>query len=138
MELTLLRSYPAKDKVSGKIKLGTGGKPLKMFVYKVSGTKAELAKYAEIRKTEGHTHLDEDGVTYLYFTMFPCGVKGVLGISPNDKVFVDTTAMDLAQAMIDQHPGALGLALAKDILKEGFVSDSPAESELSEDDLSKS
>lgn len=117
MKITLLRSYPKLE--DGRIKLDHNHEPIIVFVYAVTGTPKELAEYESIQKADGvNTIVDEDG-TYLWFTTRPVGAVGKLAISPKGKIFADTTALDLANAMIRQH-GALGQILAKDILAQGF------------------
>jgi len=123
MIIDLLRSYPKLE--DGHIKLDRNHEPIIVFVYAVKGTPKELDEYESIQKAEGvKTIVDEDG-TYLWFTTRPVGVKGKLVISPKGKIFADTTALDLANAMIRQH-GALGRILAPDILAEGFEPKPPA------------
>lgn len=133
MVITLLRSYPKLE--DGKRKLDNAGNPIIVFVYRVNGTKEELKEYERIQTDSGvNTIKDEHG--YLWFTTNPVGVKGRLCISPNDKLYADTTALDLASAMSKRYPGALGVALAREIINEGFVaSDTPAEEEKPIDNL---
>jgi len=119
MNIVLKRSYPKLDK--GVRKTDSQGNPITVFVYTVTGTKAELARYAEIMSAEEHTYKDDDG-SYLWFTTNPVGVKGKLCISTNGKVFADTTAIDLASALIKQY-GQVGRDMARDILKQGFTAE---------------
>lgn len=120
MFLTLKRSYPKLNEDKTR-KLDSRGKGITVFVYEVTGKKEELTKYGEIMEAEKHTWKDEDG-TVLWFTVRPIGMSGKLCISTNNKIYADTTAMDLANSMIEQY-GHVGQILAKDILKNGFVSD---------------
>lgn len=118
MNIHLLRSYPKLEK--GHRKLDSKGIPITVFVYQVTGTKAELEAYEKAQlASEVKTIKDDDG-QYLFFTTRPTGEKGTLLISPNGKVFVDTTAIDLAVAMERQY-GSVGRAIARDIAGRGFT-----------------
>lgn len=119
--IKLLNSYPAlnEDGTAKKVK-GTN-KNLIMFRYTVHGSKEELEHYKECQggnNPEGHkdNHYreSEEGVP-LYFTSRPIGKSGQLGISTKGNVFIDTTDMDLAEALINSH-GSAGVLKAKEIL----------------------
>ncbi len=112
MFIKLINSFP-KLNDDGTAKMKPNGQPTIVFKYSVHGTKEELAKYAEIQG-ENHRKDDTTGVP-LYFTTRPAGVTAQLQISSNDKVFVDTTNIDLARALITQY-GEVGMLMAKDLL----------------------
>lgn len=119
MFIKLLRSYPKLS--DGHQKLDAKGNPVIVFVYRVTGSKEELAEYERIQNEGEHTCKDDGG--YLWFTTRPVGLKGRLCISQNDKIYADTTAMDLAGSLIKQYPGQLGSMLAKEVLAEGHVAE---------------
>lgn len=125
MFIKLLRSYPKLE--DGKQKMDSKGDPIIVFVYKVTGTKSDLEKYEQIQSVGDHTCKDDKTGDYLWFTTRPVGLKGVLMISTNDKIYADSTATDLAGAMLKQYPGKLGEMLAKEILGTGHVLESEPE-----------
>ncbi len=114
MNILLLNSYPKLE--DGHVKLDRQGVPITVFRYQVTGTATELAEYERVQKLNPKikTIKDEDG-QYLWFTTRPVGRTGKLMISANDKIYADTTQLDLASAMIKQY-GLLGQMLAKDAL----------------------
>lgn len=126
MVISLKRSYPKLE--NGVRKLDSKGNPIIVFVYQVTGTDEELKRYEQIQlKNEVKTIKDDSG--YLYFTTNPVGMKGVLKVSTNNKLFVDTTAIDLANAVAKNY-GAVGRMIAKDILEKGVVTDETVADEV--------
>ncbi len=113
MKIKLDHSYPKLE--NGQRKLDIKGDPITVFVYRiVKYTKEELDRYLKIQEAnEVKTVKDEKG--YIWFTPNPVGVEGELKISTNDKIYPDTTNLDLANAMIKNH-GRAGLAMAQSIL----------------------
>lgn len=107
MKLKLKRNYPKVNATTGNVNM--------VYVYEVTGTKAELDKYCEIMTAGNHTCKDEDG-TVLYFTVRAVPPGAPLQISIKGKIYVDTLRYDLAQQMIKQYPGKLGEKLADEIL----------------------
>lgn len=115
LKIKLIRSYPKLE--DGQRKLDKDGNAIIVFVYKVTGSKDLIERYKSIQEANDvKTVVDEQTGDVLYFTTNPCGVTGRLGMSVNDKIFVDTTSMDLANSLIKNH-GYAGQLMAKDILK---------------------
>lgn len=115
LKIKLKRSYPKLE--NGERKLDSKGLAIIVFVYVVTGAKDLLDRYRKIQESNDvNTIVDEVTGETLYFTTNPCGLTGKLGISINDKIFVDTTSMDLANALIKNH-GYAGQLMARDIVK---------------------
>ena len=114
MKIQLSHSYPKL--VDGKLKLDQSGDPIICFFYRVTGTKEELAQYEELRTADGHNCKDTNG--YYYVSTNPVGTYAELRISTNGKIYVDTTNLDLAKALVKKH-GAVGQMMARDILNHG-------------------
>lgn len=114
MKITYDHSYP-KTNEDGTRKLDKYNQPIIVFVYRITQySKEEIERYEAIQKANGaKTVKDEKG--YLYFTVNGCGNEGELKISTNDKIFVDTSIIDMANSMIKNH-GRAGLAVAQAML----------------------
>ena len=97
MNITSQRSYTSKN----------GNK---VFVYAVSGTKEELAKFKDAM---GDNYRQAEDGTPLWFTTRSAGEKADLIITPNGKVIADMSAFDQAASLAKQYGGNLGDALAK-------------------------
>jgi hypothetical protein len=89
-----VRSYP---------KLAKNGNRVTVFMYKVTGTDAEIQKYNDIREAEGRTSIDEDG-NPLYHTLQFTGNTLNLFFTINDKIAVDTSDWDKARAAVEANP----------------------------------
>jgi len=100
MKFKKLRSYK---------KVGKNGKTYTVFVYAVSGTPEQLAKYKAL---QGDNHrADEDGTPLWFSTRF-VGETGALVM--NDKgVYADMSEFDAAASLADQYGGNLGQELAR-------------------------
>ena len=99
MNIQLMRSYT--HKVTGN----------KVFVYAVTGNKAELEAYAEI---QGDKYVeDETTGNPLFFTTRCAGTNGKLIITSNGNVVVDMSEYDQAASLAAQYGGNLGQELAK-------------------------
>ena len=97
MKITSTRSYTSKN----------GNK---VFVYSVSGTKEELAKF---KSAMGDNYRQAEDGTPLWFTTRSAGNSAELIITPNGKVIADMSAFDQAASLAKQYGGNLGDALAK-------------------------
>jgi hypothetical protein len=89
-----VRSYP---------KLAKNGNRVTVFMYKVTGSDAEVQKYNDIREAEGRTSIDEDG-NPLYHTLQFTGNTLNLFFTINDKIAVDTSDWDKARAAVQANP----------------------------------
>lgn len=132
MKITFISSYPKLiEGGDGKKtkKLDGNGNPVNVFKYRLTGTEAELAKYRKAME-DSKIPVTKDDKGYLWFSPVFVGETGLLKISTNGKVFADTSLMDVAQSLAEQH-GKLGIEMAKDLLKNGFSKvreeDSPVE-----------
>ena len=94
LKAEFVRSYP---------KLAKTGNRVTVFMYKVSGSTAELDKYRTIREAEGRTSEDEDG-NPLYHTLQYTGQSLNLFFTINDKIAVDTSDWDKARAAVEANP----------------------------------
>lgn len=100
MKFKKLRSYK---------KVGKNGKTYTVFVYAVSGTPEQLAKYKAL---QGDKHrVDEDGTPLWFSTRF-VGETGQL-IMSDKGVFADMSEFDAAASLADQYGGNLGQELAR-------------------------
>lgn len=116
MIIKYISSYPKL--VDGKIKLDKNGIPITVFKYRVTGDPSELSQYDKIQSSkELKTIKDDKG--YLWFSPLYVGETATLSISVNDKIYADTSLIDAAKSLIQQH-GRLGEILAADLLKNGF------------------
>jgi hypothetical protein len=96
MKISYLRSYRKKD--TGRI----------VFVYTVSGTKAQLDAY-KVAMADRHT-VDESG-TPLFFTIRFAGKNANLILTSENKAIVDMSEFDQLSSLIEQYP-SLATALA--------------------------
>ena len=94
LKAEFVRSYP---------KLAKTGNRVTVFMYKVSGSTAELEKYRSVREAEGRTSEDEDG-NPLYHTLQYTGQSLNLFFTINDKIAVDTSDWDKARAAVEANP----------------------------------
>lgn len=94
LKAEFVRSYP---------KLAKTGNRVTVFMYKVSGSTAELEKYRTIREAEGRTSEDEEG-NPLYHTLQYTGQSLNLFFTINDKIAVDTSDWDKARAAVEANP----------------------------------
>lgn len=99
MKATFLRNYRKQE--SGNL----------VFVYKVTGSKEDLAKY-KTAQGEYHTVDKKDGV--LYFSPQFVGPEVELLITSKGKVVADMSKFDMAQSLAEQYKGTeLGSEIAK-------------------------
>lgn len=112
MKITFLRSYRSQN-----------GNPV--FVYKVTGSKADLERYKELQGANYRE--DEETGAALYFTTRSCGAQGKLVITTNDNIVVDTSKFDQAASLVSQYGGNLGDALAQQAAAD-LLGGAPAES----------
>jgi len=97
MKVNFMRSYRSKK---GNV----------TFVYKVSGTQADLEAFEEI---QGDYHRTDDKTgESLWFTTRFIGKVGTLIITPNGKIVPDMSAFDQAASLTAQYGGNFGAALA--------------------------
>jgi len=97
MNVTLSRSYRSKN---GNV----------TFVYKVTGTKADLESFKLI---QGDFHREDEQGNPLWFTTRCIGKTGKLLITTNDKIVPDMSAFDEAASIAAQYGGNFGVELAK-------------------------
>lgn len=97
MKIKALRSYTSKN----------GNK---VFVYAVSGTPEQLAKF---KAAQGDNYREAEDKTPLWFTTRSVGASGELIITTNGKVVPDMSAFDNAASLAKQYGGNLGTELAK-------------------------
>lgn len=98
MKIKMIRSYRSKK-----------GNPT--FVYGVTGSAEDLAKYKDIQGT----YYREDDVTGqpLWFTTRCVGEQGDLIITTNNKIVPDMSKFDQASSIAAQYGGNFGEELAK-------------------------
>lgn len=94
LKASYVRSYP---------KLAKNGNRVTVFMYKVTGSDAEIQKYNDIREAEGRSSIDEDG-NPLYHTLQFTGDTLNLFFTINDKIAVDTSDWDKARAAVEANP----------------------------------
>lgn len=82
----------------------------KVFVYSVSGTPEELAKFKTV---QGENYRETEAGVPLWFTTRSVGNSGSLIITTNGKVVPDMSAFDQAASLAKQYGGNLGTELAK-------------------------
>lgn len=80
------------------------------FVYKVSGSATDLAKYKEI---QGEHYREDESKNPLWFTTRCIGNSGKLIITTNNKVVADMSEFDQAASLAQQYGGNFGAELAK-------------------------
>lgn len=97
MKIKAIRSYTSK---AGN----------KVFVYAVSGSKEQLAKFKE---AQGDNYREAEDGTPLWFTTRSVGANGELIITTNGKIVPDMSAFDNAASLAKQYGGNLGEELAK-------------------------
>jgi len=82
----------------------------KVFVYEVTGTQEELAKF---KAAQGENYRETEAGVALWFTTRSVGNSGKLIITTNGKVVPDMSAFDQAASLAKQYGGNLGEELAK-------------------------
>jgi len=97
MDIKSARSYTSKN----------GNK---VFVYTVTGTPEELAKF---KAAQGENYRETEAGVALWFTTRSVGNSGKLIITTNGKVVPDMSAFDQAASLAKQYGGNLGEELAK-------------------------
>jgi hypothetical protein len=97
MDIKSARSYTSKN----------GNK---VFVYQVTGSKEDLAKF---KAAQGENYRETEAGVALWFTTRSCGNSGKLIITTNGKVVPDMSAFDQAASLAKQFGGNLGEELAK-------------------------
>ena len=85
------------------------------FVYRVSGSKEELAAY---KKAKGEYHTTAEDGTPLFFTTRFVGDNADLIITSTGNVVADMSKFRKAESMVEQIGGKLGDALAKELARE--------------------
>jgi hypothetical protein len=96
MKVKLLRSYRSKN--------GNA-----TFVYSVSGSDADLAKYKE---AQGEYYREDEDGSPLWFTTRCIGQTGTLIITTNGNIVPDMSAFDQAASIASQYGGNFGQELA--------------------------
>lgn len=97
MQIKATRSYTSKQ----------GNK---VFVYSVSGNKADLEKF---KTASGEFYREAEDGTPLWFTTRSVGNAGELVITTNGKIVPDMSKFDQAASLAKQYGGNLGEELAK-------------------------
>ena len=99
-----------------------------VFVYALSGTSQELAKYLEI---QGDKHVVDDVTGKpLYFTTRYVGeAVSVLFNRAGDKVFPDTSEMDKIKSLAEQHGADFGTLLVQSFLGNMTSKKAPVQAE---------
>ena len=99
MKIKLLRNY--RHKVTGNV----------VFVYEVTGSKADLVAYAE---AQGENYVEEDETgKVLWFTTRCVGPVGKLIITSTGKLVPDMSEYEAAASLVAQFGGNFGQELAK-------------------------
>ena len=88
----------------------TSPKGNKVFVYSVSGSPEQLAKF---KAAQGEFYREDEAGNPLWFTTRSVGNSGELIITTNGKVVPDMSAFDTAASLAKQYGGNLGQELAK-------------------------
>jgi hypothetical protein len=96
MKIKLIRSYRSKN--------GNA-----TFVYGVTGSDADLAKYKE---AQGEYYREDESGTPLWFTTRCVGQTGTLIITTNGNIVPDMSAFDQAASIAEQYGGNFGQELA--------------------------
>ena len=122
MIIKLFKAIPKIDKETGERKLDKHGKPRTNFIYIVKGTKDELDEYLSIQcersGLEAKAFTGDNG-EMLYFTEYALPFDtGKLLITSNGNVVVDNSAVAVADSLITQFPGPVGVMLAKQWLAQ--------------------
>lgn len=117
MYVILINSYPKLGE-DGKIKLNSKNEPIIVFRYRWHGTPEELEAFKASNDKNTINNVTDDKGT-LWFSPVYVGDKTTIHISKNGKVYADTTLLDAAKSLMQQH-GELGKLLALDLLKSGF------------------
>lgn len=97
MKIKLVRSYTSKN----------GNK---VFVYSVSGNKAQLDAF---KTAQGDNFREDENKNPLWFTTRCVGNTGELIITTNGKVIADMSAYDQAASLASQYGGNFGQELAR-------------------------
>lgn len=97
MKIKLQRSYTSKN----------GNK---VFVYSVTGTKAQLEAF---KTAQGENYREAEDGTPLWFTVRCVGETGSLIITTNNRIVPDMSAFDQANSLAQQYGGNFGQELAK-------------------------
>lgn len=97
-------------------KTNVNGVAITVYVYSVTGSKEEMAEYAEVQGT--YLTVDKETGKTLWFATKPIGKTGTLGITTANengerRVYADMSELEMASAMANQFPGAVGNAIAK-------------------------
>lgn len=99
MKIKLLRNY--RHKVTGNV----------VFVYEVTGSKADLVAYKE---AQGENYVEEDETgKVLWFTTRCVGPVGKLIITSTGKLVPDMSEYEAAASLVAQFGGNFGQELAK-------------------------
>jgi hypothetical protein len=96
MNVSLMRTYRSKK---GNV----------TFVYGVSGSAEDIAKFKEI---QGEYYREDDNGKTLWFTTRCIGQSGSLIITTNNKIVPDMSKFDQAASLAKQFGGDLGQSLA--------------------------
>lgn len=84
-----------------------------VFVYRVSGTKSQMAAFADAQGEYLKYEDDDETKSPLFFNTAYAGETGSLIITQAGKVVIDNTEANKMASLIEQHKGtALGDALA--------------------------
>lgn len=84
-----------------------------VFVYKVSGTKSQIAQFVEAQGEYIKYEDNDESKAPLFFNTAYAGESGSLIITQAGKVVIDNTEANKMASLIEQHKGtALGDALA--------------------------
>lgn len=103
MKIKLLSSY-------------RNGKGNIVFVYRVSGTKTQMAQYIESQGEYLKYEDDDDTKSPLYFDTKYAGENGSLIITQKGRAVIDNTEESKIISLMEQHKGtALGDALAMQV-----------------------
>lgn len=104
-----------------------------VFVYKVSGTKSQIAQFVEAQGEYIKYEDNDETKSPLFFNTSYAGESGSLIITQAGKVVIDNTEANKMASLIEQHKGtalgdALALQLATKMMKEmSSKSSAPAE-----------
>lgn len=111
------KSLPKIDKETGQRALDKNNKPRTLFIYTVHGTPEELDRYLAIMCEKSGKDSDSfkgDNGEVLYFTEYAIPFEtGKLSITTNDNIVVDNSSVSIAESLMAQHPGPVGVLLAK-------------------------
>lgn len=119
MKIKLLSSY-------------RNGKGNIVFVYKVTGSKSQMAQYIESQGEYLKYQDDDESLSPLYFDTKYAGETGSLIITQKGRAVIDNTEESKIISLMEQHKGtalgdALALQVAAKMMKELGVKPAPAE-----------